>query len=207
MSYFSIFVFALSLSCGSLVQASAFDSREFGYREEILLNTMVERGAKSYREAAEMLDRDVLEAYQTSGFESYPAFVPKVDMDEELSLALIRSMQEEDKRVSVPKVDINEELSLALIRQLQEKEGGSPSFSPPLVTPTVTYVDPESVLSTTHKGTLRDLFRSAQGYDNSDVHAFNKAWSKTNIATVQGIFEEVFGGVASLSMSALKAEF
>ena len=207
MSYFSMFVFILS--CGSLAQASSFDPRDFGYSEEVLLNAMVERGATSYREAANILDREAFQMYQESGFGSYAPYSPSVfeekkESGEEASLALIRKLKEEDKRDSAPKVDMNEEASLAYIRQLQEESGYS-SYSPSGMTPTITYVDPESVLSTTHKGTLKNLFLSAQGYDNSDVHGFNKGWSKTNIGTVQGIFKDVFGEVTSLSMSTLKA--
>lgn len=206
MSYLSVIAFILS--CGSLVQASSFNAREFGYSEEVLLNAMVERGATSYRQAADMLDRDAFEAYQQPGFGSFSSFgfEEKKDDDEEASLALIRKLQKEDKRSAVPKVDMNEELSLAYIRQLQETEGGFSSYAPSVVTPTITPVDPETVLSTTHNATLKDLFLSAQAYDDGDVHAFNKGWSKTNIGTVKGIFEDAFGSVASLSMSALKAE-
>lgn len=166
----------VTLFCGVFVQASSFNAHEFGYSEEVLLNAMAERGAISYREAAGILDREA-------------------------------QLQEEDKGSSTSKVNRNEELSLAYIRQLQETENGYYSSSPSLVTPTVTYVEPENILSTTpHKGTLKGLFCSAQGYDNSDVHGFNKGWSKTNIGTVQYIFKQAFGEVAPLSMSALKAE-
>ncbi|NCP61606.1 MAG: hypothetical protein GW748_06570 [Alphaproteobacteria bacterium] len=205
MSYLSLFVFVLS--CGSLVQASSFDPREFGYNEKALLNVMMERGATSYGQAAEMLDHDAAEMYRTFGFEAYarPTLEEKssFDVNEEASLALIRRLQEEDNRSSVPKIDVNEELSLALIRQLQEEEQSSVYST---TVPTVSYVDPETVLSTTHKETLKALFLSAQSYDNGDVHAFNKGWSKTNIGAVQDIFQEAFGAIPSLSFSALKAE-
>lgn len=204
MSYLSLFIFVLS--CGSLVQASSFDPREFGYGEEALLNVMMERGATSYEQAAEMLDRDAEEVYRAFGFETYAR--PEVeekssfDVNEEASLALIRRLQEEDNRSSVPKIDVNEELSLALIRQLQEEEQSSVYSA---TVPTISYVDPETILST-HKETLKALFLSAQSYDNGDVHAFNKGWSKTNIESVQDIFQEAFGVIPSLSFSDLKAE-
>ncbi|MDP4840707.1 MAG: hypothetical protein NWR43_03920, partial [Alphaproteobacteria bacterium] len=179
MSYLSLFVFVLS--CGSLVQASSFDPREFGYSEEALLNVMMERGATSYGQAAEMLDRDAAEVYRTFGFEAYA----RPEVEEKNSF------------------DVNEEASLALIRQLQEEEQSSVYST---TVPTVSYADPETVLSTTHKETLKALFLSAQSYDNGNVHAFNKGWSKTNIGSVQDIFQEAFGVIPSLSFSALKAE-
>lgn len=180
MSYLPLFVFILS--CGSLVQASSFDPREFGYSEEVLLNVMMERGATSYEQAAEMLDRDAVEVYKSFGFETYAG--PEV----------------EEKR----KFDVDDEASLALIRRLQKEDQSS--FSNSSTVQTVTYMDPETVLSTTRKETLKALFLSAQSYDNDDVHAFNKGWSKTNIGAVQDIFEEAFGVIPSLSFSALKAE-
>jgi hypothetical protein len=197
MNYINISTLGAIFLASTALQASF----TLNFTEQELLYAMQESGATSFNEAEVYLRQQL-----TSSAAPMPA-------QEEVSLygftevALLQAMAEQGLS------DYHHAAQFLRRQQarLNEAFGASAPRQSAAATASPMGQDGDrqaQEISTIHKRQLVDLWKSAQQYDNVDVHYFNQRWAKQHFSEVQNIFTTTYGNPEAkrLSFDTLKQE-